>query len=213
MADPITLAVVGAGLGAAMNPNDPLKGAVIGGIGGAVGGSALGGAGATGSTVGTSGAVGSAGAAEGAAAAAGATPAATQMYASTIPGLTSAAPGSQAAYLAAQTAEFGIPGLTATGSAASTASGVSPLTKGMWDAANSLSAGKPSSQMSIAEKLVGRSGERGKNAPPVVSRPATGMRLPVGQQLNYAAPVQGLLNQSLASADEMEKRRRMISLI
>lgn len=44
MADPVTMAMVGAGLGAATS-DDPLKGALLGGVGGFAGGSFLGGAG------------------------------------------------------------------------------------------------------------------------------------------------------------------------
>jgi hypothetical protein len=44
MADPVTLAVVGATAGAALNPDDPLKGAVIGGTLGYGGGALAGGA-------------------------------------------------------------------------------------------------------------------------------------------------------------------------
>lgn len=42
MADPVTMAVVGATAGAAMSPKDPLKGALLGAAGGYGGGAALG---------------------------------------------------------------------------------------------------------------------------------------------------------------------------
>ena len=54
MADPVTLAMVGAAAGAALKPNDPLKGAMLGATAGFTGGTALGvgaaGAGAAGGT-------------------------------------------------------------------------------------------------------------------------------------------------------------------
>jgi hypothetical protein len=65
-------------------------------------------------------------------------PAGTSVYASTIPGLTMAGPGSQAALLAEQTAAFGVPGLTSTGAAASTAAGISPEVAAAWNAADKL---------------------------------------------------------------------------
>lgn len=195
MADPITLAVVGAGVGAMINPNDPIKGAVIGGAAGFTGGTALG-AGAAG---------GAGGAAAGAAGSAGA---AAQTYASTIPGLVSAAPGSQAALLAEQTAVFGVPGLTATGSAASGAAGVSPFTRTAWDAANSLASSSAKNQLSVAQQLASRGAQRGPNAPNIQSRPATGMKLPVSQPINYNAPLLALLEEA-AKREE----RPMFSLL
>jgi len=59
MADPVTLAVVGATAGAAMSPKDPLKGALLGAAGGYGGGAALGAMGGTaaaGTAAGTAGA-------------------------------------------------------------------------------------------------------------------------------------------------------------
>ena len=192
MADPITLAVVGAGIGAMVNPNDPIKGAVMGGAVGFTGGTALGAGGAS-------------GAAGGAAASAGG---AAQTYASTIPGLVSAAPGSQAALLAEQTAVFGVPGLTATGSAASTASGISPFTRNAWDAANSLASSSAKDQLSVARQLASRGAQRGPNAPAIQSRPATGMKLPVNQPINYNAPLLALLEQA-----KRKEERPMFSLL
>lgn len=60
MADPITMAVVGAGAGALMNKKDPLKGALLGAVGGYGGGALLGagGAGATSAATGGFGAGG-----------------------------------------------------------------------------------------------------------------------------------------------------------
>lgn len=195
MADPITLAVVGAGVGAMINPNDPIKGAVIGGAAGFTGGTALGAGGATAGAAGGAGAAGSAGAA-------------AQTYASTIPGLVSAAPGSQAAMLAQQTSVFGVPGLTATGSAASTAAGISPFTRTAWDAADSLASSSAKTQLSVANQLASRGAQRGPNAPNIQSRPATGMKLPVNQPLNYNAPLLALLQESA-----MREERPMFSLL
>ncbi len=105
--DPISLAVIGAGVGAVTSPRDPIRGAIMGGALGFGGGSLLaapaaasaaGGAAATGAAAG----VGSAGA-----------------YQAAVPGLVSAGPGSQAAMLAAQTGEFGLGGLASTAAAGS----------------------------------------------------------------------------------------------
>ena len=60
MADPVTLAVIGATAGAALNPDDPLKGAVIGGTLG-FGGASLAGLGAAGGTAAAGTTVGAAG--------------------------------------------------------------------------------------------------------------------------------------------------------
>lgn len=55
MADPVTLAMVGAAAGAALKPKDPLKGALLGATAGFTGGAALGaaGVGAAGAAAGT----------------------------------------------------------------------------------------------------------------------------------------------------------------
>jgi len=45
MADPVTMALIGAGTGAIMNKDDPLKGAMLGAAGGAIAGPAMGAAG------------------------------------------------------------------------------------------------------------------------------------------------------------------------
>lgn len=56
MADPMTLALVGAGAGAIMSPRDPLKGAILGAVGGYAGGTAFGaGAAGSGAATGTAG--------------------------------------------------------------------------------------------------------------------------------------------------------------
>jgi hypothetical protein len=47
MGDPVTMAVVGGTIGAAMNPKDPLKGAMLGAVGGYGGGAMLGAGAAT----------------------------------------------------------------------------------------------------------------------------------------------------------------------
>lgn len=70
MADPVTLAMVGAAAGAAMKPNDPLKGAMLGATAGFTGGTALGvGAAGAAGTAGTAAATGGASAANAAMAA------------------------------------------------------------------------------------------------------------------------------------------------
>lgn len=53
MADPVTMAVVGGSVGALMNKKDPLKGALLGAVGGYGGGALMGAGGALGSTAGT----------------------------------------------------------------------------------------------------------------------------------------------------------------
>jgi hypothetical protein len=53
MADPVTMAVVGSMAGAAMSPKDPLKGALLGAVGGYGGGAMLGAAGVGGTTAAT----------------------------------------------------------------------------------------------------------------------------------------------------------------
>lgn len=193
--DPISMAVIGAGIGAVTNPDDPIMGAILGGAGGFAGGSLLGAAG-SGAAAGT--AAGTAGTAAGTAAA---VPAGTSTYASMLPGFSSAAPGSHAAMLAAQTQSFGIPGLTATGSAASVAPSVSPITAGFWNAANAAAvpgAAQGIQGMRMAQGLMNQQqGQRTSYAPPQLNR---------GREVNMAAPVLGLLqNQPI--------RRRQMSLL
>ena len=63
--DPVTRAVVGAAVGVALKPNDPLKGAMLGATAGFAGGAALGVGGATGAAATGSAAAGTAGTAAG----------------------------------------------------------------------------------------------------------------------------------------------------
>jgi hypothetical protein len=184
MADPMTLALVGAGVGAALSPNDPIKGAILGGVGGFTGGSALAGAGATGTAAGA------------ATAGAGA-----ELYASTIPGLASAAPGSQAAALAAQTGEFGLAGLTATGASATNAAGTSALTRGAWDAANQMAMGGKTSEGLNALKMAQQMG--GQQPQPTAVSPQQMKRGPV----NLSEPIAGLLGGY--GPMDIQRRRRM----
>lgn len=224
MADPITLAVVGAGVGAMLNPNDPIKGAVIGGAAGFTGGTALG-AGAAGTAAGTTvGAGGIGGAAGG-----------TGLTATTIGGAAPAGAG-------LGTATGGM-GFTAGGFAPSAAgygaiSSATPAAAGMGGGTGLLAtagtgasasapfataAGAPTmlrtnmlgnmlgsrdNQLSIAQKLASRGAQRGPNAPYIQSRPATGMKLPVGQPINYNAPLLALLEEA-AKREE----RPMFSLL
>lgn len=225
MADPITLAVVGAGVGALMNPNDPLKGAVLGGAAGFTGGTALGAGAAGGAAAGTTvGAGGIGGAAGGTGLTAttlgGAVPASAGLgTASGGVGLTAGgfAP-SAAGYGAISSATpaaagmgggAGLLGTAGTGASASapfaTAAGAPTML-----ATNPLSnllGGKTSDQLSIAQKLAG-GGQRGQNAPPIQARPATGMKLPVNQSLNYNAPLLALLQESAR-----KEERPMFSLL
>jgi hypothetical protein len=211
MADPITLAVVGAGVGAMMNPNDPIKGAVIGGAAGFTGGSALGAGAAGATTAGTTvGAGGIGGAAGG-----------TGLTATTIGG---AAPASAGLGVASGGTGFtasafpsaagmgggtGLLGTAGTGAAASapfaTAAGAPTMLR-----TNMLGnmLGSQNNQLSIAQKLVERGAQRGPNAPAIQARPATGMKLPVNQPLNYNAPLLALLEQA-----KVREERPMFSLL
>lgn len=159
MADPITLAVVGATAGAVLNPNDPVKGAVFGGVlGGGAG--ALGAGGLVGSSAGYG----------------------------ALPGMTA---GSQmATQLAAQSGEFGLPGLLSTGAAASTAQGINPMIGSLFDfgakAALPSAGGMSAMQQGmVANQILGRNQQaqqRLPNAPQIQSRPFTGMKLPINAQ-------------------------------
>lgn len=211
MADPITLAVVGAGVGAMMNPNDPIEGAIIGGAAGFTGGTALG-AGAASAAAGTTvGAGGIGGAAGG-----------TGLTATTIGG---AAPASAGLGVASGGTGFtasafpsaagmgggtGLLGTAGTGAMASApfATAAGAPTMMATNPLSNLFGGKTSDQLSIAQKLAERGAQRGPNAPNIQSRPATGMRLPVNQPLNYNAPVLALLEQS-----RMREERPMFSLL
>jgi len=121
MADPVTLAITGAVAGAALNRKDPLKGALIGGTLGYGGGMALGPA-VGASAPGVAGAAGTAGGIG--------TKVANAAYGA-LPGMQ--AGGQQAAMLAAQTGQFGVPGLLSTGAAASGAQGISPVAASMFN--------------------------------------------------------------------------------
>jgi hypothetical protein len=123
-----------------------------------------------------------------------------------VPGLASAAPGSQAAMLAAQTQPFGAAGLTATGSAASGAAGISPLTAGLWNAANSAmipGPGGAANAMRMAQmggQMLPRNQDNVITSPPAF-RP--------GQPVQSAAPIQGLLSETTAQ----RRRRQPMSLL
>ena len=211
MADPITLAVVGAGVGAMLNPNDPIKGAVIGGAAGFTGGTALGPGAAGATTAGTTvGAGGIGGAAGG-----------TGLTATTLGGGVPASAG-------LGTASGGL-GLTASAapSAAGMAGGAGLLgtagTGAMASAPFATAAGAPTmiqsnmlgnmpggrdTQLSVARQLASRGAQRGPNAPAIQSRPATGMKLPVNQPINYNAPLLALLEQA-----KRKEERPMFSLL
>lgn len=195
--DPISLAIIGAVGGGIMNKEDPLKGAIMGATLGFGGASLLGPAAAAGSA-GTA----AAGTAAGTAAA---VPAGTSTYASLVPGLTSAAPGSQAAMLAGQTGQFGAAGLTATGSAASGAAGISPITAGLYNAANAAMTPGPGGAMNAMRmaQMGGQMLPQNRNNV-VTSAPA----FRPGQAVNVSAPIQGLLTQTTA-----QRRRQPMSLL
>jgi hypothetical protein len=148
LADPITLGVAGAGLGA-MTSDDPLKGAMLGGLGGWAGGSMMG-----------LGAAGGAGAAN------------TAMYGA-LPGLSATGAGSQAAMLAAQTAEFGTPGLLATGEALAAPGS---MQAGLFGAGNNMFGGsKATDLMKMGAKMQG--GEEQQQQRPMIAAP----QMPQGQ--------------------------------
>lgn len=210
MADPMTLAIVGAGVGAIMNPNDPIKGAVIGGAAGFTGGTALG-ASAAGTAAGTAvGAGGIGGAAGG-----------TGLTATTIGGAAPASAGLGTASGGVGFTAAGAPsaigmgggtGLLATagtGAAASAPFATAVSTPTMLRA-NTLGnmLGSKDNQFSIAQKLAERGAQRGPNAPNIQSRPATGMKLPVNQPINYNAPLLALLQESAR-----REERPMFSLL
>jgi hypothetical protein len=68
--------------------------------------------------------------------------------------------------------------------------------------------GSRDTQMSVARQLASRGAQRGPNAPVVQSRPATGMKLPVNQPINYNAPLLALLEQA-----RRKEERPMFSLL
>lgn len=201
MADPMTLALVGAGVGAAMSPNDPIKGAILGGVGGFTGGTALAGSAGAAGAAGAAGGAGSAGAAA-AGGAAAAVPTGTGLYASTVPGLAAAGPGSQAAMLAAQTAPMGAAGLTATGASATYAGAGGPLASGFWNAANQVAMGGQTQQGMNALRMAQQMGNQ-QPRPSTVSPP----QMKKGGQVNLAEPIAGLLGEY--GPMSVERRRRM----
>lgn len=175
MADPITLAVTGAVAGAMLNKSDPLKGALIGG------------------TLGYGGGLLSAGSVAKAAlpGVAGATPAGTSLYASGVPGLTSAGPASQAAMLASQTGGFGPAGLAATASSATSAGAGGPMAAGFWNAANK--AMLPSTQTQLGQLNMARGLMSGGQQPRQQAMP---QMMPMQQKRGQAqqqSPVLSLL--------------------
>jgi hypothetical protein len=182
----VELALIGGIGGAILNKEDPLKGALMGAGLGFGGASLLGGAAA-----GATGAAGAAGSAAGSA------------YAGAVPGLSATGLGSQAAMLQAQTGVFGLPGLTATGSAAATPG---TLSSAAWNMANKAmlpgTAGikEPLQLARMALNQGGGTQNRTAYAPPQM-RPA--------QQVDVASGVQGLLNMR---DPQDPRRRRMASL-
>lgn len=185
--DPISLAVIGAGVGALSSPKDPIKGAIMGGALGFGGGSLLaapaaasaaGGAAATGTAAG----VGSAGA-----------------YQAAVPGLVSAGPGSQAAMLAAQTGEFGLGGLASTAAAGSAPGS---LGASLWGGVNK--ATMPTQGMSSARMAM--QGLQMANQQP--TQPATGQATFRGaKQTELLEPIQSLLTMA------QPRRRERMSLL
>jgi hypothetical protein len=63
-------------------------------------------------------------------------------------------------------------------------------------------------QLSVARQLASMGAQRGPNAPAIQSRPATGMKLPVNQPINYNAPLLALLEQA-----KRKEERPMFSLL
>jgi hypothetical protein len=112
--DPTTMAMAGAGIGAMMDKDEPLRGAALGGMGGYMGGAALG-----------ANAGGAYGALPGMAAPSAQTAAlASQAGGMGMAGIPAGTQGAQAAMLASQTGAFGPAGLLATGEAAASAPGM-----------------------------------------------------------------------------------------
>jgi len=119
-----------------------------------------------------------------------ASPFATSAYQAAVPGLTMTGPGSQAAMLAAQTAEFGLPGLASTAGA-----GGSPF----FSALASAPSISPLQAMS-AQKMVGGFGQQ-----QATQTPAT--QIKQRQEVNLSDPIASLL------APKRKKERPMISLL
>ena len=103
---PFAPMIIGAGAGAMLDKGNPMRGAMLGAVGGSVAGPAFAGLSSAGSAA--AGAAGAAGAAPGAAASYGAA------LGSTVPGMIEAGAGQQAAMLAAQSGAFGGQGLAHT---------------------------------------------------------------------------------------------------
>ena len=194
MADPVTLAVVGATAGAALNPDDPLKGALIGGTVG-FGGAQLAGLGATaavpaGTTVGAAGVGGAAGG-TGLTAATTASPVAgsalgaagagqTGLTAMANPAMTAAAPLSTAA----------APGLSALANPSMSLAapvGMSTATPTMIQSGQAMF-GKPTmAEMAVASQLMAR------GQPQQQSEVRQGGMMRPGQAVNVMEPVASLL--------------------
>lgn len=194
MADPVTLAIVGATAGAALNPDDPLKGAVIGGTLG-YGGASLAGLGAAGSTAAAGTTVG----ASGIGGAAGGTGLTATTTGSAVPGsaLGAASAGqtgltamaNPAMSAAAPLSTASAPGLAALANPSMSLAapvGVSAATPTM------ISAGMPAptiGQMDVAKQLMAR-GQPQQNQKSEVRQ--GGMMRP-GQAVNVVEPVASLL--------------------
>lgn len=184
MADPITLGLVGAGVGAMTNKDDPLKGAALGGLGGWAGGQFLGpmidagsgGAGLYGSLPGMTSGAGTQAAMHGISA--GGQQAAQLAAQNAGMGLT------QAEMLAAQTADFGAKGLLSTGQALSAPGS---MQSGLYGMGNKLVGGMPSlpgsgkaKEMMMAGNMLSGSGRQPQGpmvapaSPPAMQQRAQG---------------------------------------
>ena len=196
---PLILGAGGALVGSQVDKKNPLRGALLGGAAGGLGGAALAPASAA-TTAGT--AASSAAAMEGTAVASSAmgtaSPFATSAYQAAVPGLTMTGPGSQAAMLAAQTGEFGLAGLAQTAGSA-----YAPGTAGSAAMRALASTGAPSpAQALAANRAMG-----GFQQPQMGgTQTQSGMFRP-GQQVNLADPIASLL------APKRKKERPMISLL
>jgi hypothetical protein len=99
-----------------------------------------------------------------------------------------AAGGQQAAMLAAQTGQFGVPGLLSTGAAASGAQGISPMTASLFDfgakAALPSSAGQMQ-QMAMAQNMMKPQQQQQPMAAPMpqIQRQQQASRYPTLQEL------------------------------
>lgn len=166
MADPFTLAAIGATAGAVLTPKDPLKGALIGGTAGFTGGTML--APAAGATVAGTAATG------GAAAAAPVAGSAAAPFVPTVLG------GATPTIASTLPANLGSAGSVAAGGFGNTV-GTTGLLGGGGAAAASSSGMTPFQQLYVANQLIGRGQQSSQpmpNAPVVQTRPYTGMKLP-----------------------------------